>query len=74
MDSALRTTRREGQSSAFTLVELLVVISLIGVLMFIAVPAFKGFGSSATTWASRVSRPSRTAPRSTWCSSSPRMG
>jgi prepilin-type N-terminal cleavage/methylation domain-containing protein len=46
MDSALRTTRREGQSSAFTLVELLVVISLIGVLMFIAVPAFKGFGQS----------------------------
>ncbi len=29
---------------AFTLIELLVVIGIIGLLMFIAVPAFKGFG------------------------------
>ena len=35
---------RGSQRRAFTLIELLVVIGIIGLLMFLAVPAFRGFG------------------------------
>lgn len=42
----LPTNRANSASGGFTLLELLIVIGLIGVLTFVAVPAFKGFGQS----------------------------